>query len=369
MGQVYTEGKNSQYWSLIERLPDSDVYNTDWNVLPYLPTKKQLFVDFFPELFVESVDTYLKIWLNGTFFKSVKIVDEIGTIYAEIILPYGYTDIMVTNSADLFLKSYQFLCINIPFYYETLGNLYRNNYIEALRSKNDLFLNEVRDDNIYNNFGSLFKLNKPVDFTYTEYRNLLIALRTAFIDQGTYKGIKSMVKAITGTDPDIIPWDTLKGWVVYNSLKWTYNPPWTDNDPGIDHYYVEGINTNTRAKPGIKMYSYVQKNNWIKIFVNSSTRNVFNELVIRAGNIDYLGNKFLTSGPITLTQGVIVYTEGALNDFLADRTNGKILWNIGMGPATGETYEADYTYTVKELIEYLGELIKPAHIKIVYKYL
>jgi len=368
--QLYTRGKNTLYWQLIDKL-NRYIYNKDWNVIPYMPEKEFLFVDFWPELYVEGTDTFIKVYINGDYFTTCKIVDEIGTIYFTKKVDYGITKIRLTDIADNRLADYEFIALNTYLYYELLGDIRLDRLIELLRIKNDIFLDEVRDAQLYSNFGYLFDLRKPSDFTFEEYRNIILDLRTAFLNGSTYKGIKLAVKSITGTEPDIIPYEAIEGWKVYNNPKWVWNGTnWEDTDSNRNHYYVEGNLLNTRAKPGIKIYSKEQHINWIKLKVYDSTRNVVNEEVVKTeenGGSDSLNNQYLTSTLVAINQGANIYTEGV--EFTVDRINGKINWIVGQPqPNKNSTYLVSYQYIVKKIVEQVCENLKPAYTKIIYLY-
>jgi len=470
MGTLYSKGMSSTYWARVDMLA-KHVYNKDINVFPYMPDTDFVFVDYYPELYTTPAPTALAIYINNQFYANVNIVDVLGTIYFTRKFPYGNTKVTVRTVGGNELKTYDFLAVNTYLYYELCADGEDDRLLELLKVKGDLVFDTVRDESIYDNFGSLFNTRKPDDFSYTEYRDILDSFRPSFLNGSTEYAIKTVVHDITGVTPTITGHGSEGGWVARRYVGYTNPSTWkshrsrtelvrhNSNTPGTVDYinldgsgtqavvtlppavtvtiastlayqgltvYVEGTNylmtptltygeiswlsatpsvgsyyfmeydvinatqthnyahdiqndiSETRAKPGLKVYSSAQKNYTIDLEVGSSLRTITAESVIKAesfGGVDSLNsinlmsilvdNEQLTKG----TDDVLNYTpvlptyeypvqikwydsaptftvhtasEGA--SFTVSHATGQIYWIGGVTPATSANYYATYKY-------------------------
>lgn len=119
---------------------------------------------------------------------------------------------------------------------------------EALRSKRDIYLGSVRDESLYNNFGSLYNFSQRTQ-TLQEYREQLIQLMKAYETSGTYQAIIDIVKIFTCRIPVITEIKDLTGWRIFAPA---------DPEPNRPHYYIkDSINPTLRII--INTYSKAEK--------------------------------------------------------------------------------------------------------------
>ena len=212
--QLYTKGKNSLYWSMVGKL-SANIHNKDVSVIPYMPDTEFLFVDFWPNLYPTpgAVDVYI----NDVFYQTCNVVDIIGTIYFTKKFSYGQTTITL-KIGDSQIASSKFFAINEYMYYEAQSSDELDRLIEKMRLKGDLSFSSARDENLYDNFGSMMKTIKPSDVSYPDYRKRLSNDIDAFMTGSTVNAIVAAVYGITGQDPLIL--SNGDPWIVRRFNKW-----------------------------------------------------------------------------------------------------------------------------------------------------
>lgn len=99
---------------------------------------------------------------------------------------------------------------------------------EALRAKRDIYLTEVRDEALYDNFGALYNFSQSTQ-TLQEYREQLIQLIGAYETSGTYQALIDIVKVFTCRTPKIVEIKDLTGWRIFSP---------SDPEPSRPHYYI-----------------------------------------------------------------------------------------------------------------------------------
>jgi hypothetical protein len=119
---------------------------------------------------------------------------------------------------------------------------------ESIRAKRDIYLESVRDESLYNNFGILYSFS-PRNQTLQEYREQLIQLKDAYEYSGTISAVNKIVKAFTCREPDIIQIKDLTGWRIFSK---------TDPEPNRPHYYIRDP-LNPTLSPIVTIYSKAEK--------------------------------------------------------------------------------------------------------------
>jgi len=119
---------------------------------------------------------------------------------------------------------------------------------EALRARRDIYLVSVRDESLYNNFGTLYSFTQRSQ-TLQEYREQLIQLKDAYEFSGTFGAVKRIVKVFTCREPDITEIGSLTGWRIF--IK-------TDPEPNRPHYYLKDP-AYPNLSPVIVIYSKAEK--------------------------------------------------------------------------------------------------------------
>jgi len=355
MGAIISSGSNSIFYKLVENTYVKDIYEQQWNVLPYTPDRKQTFVDFYPDLWSDTSDVFLRVFLNETQIARVKIVNIFGLIYCNIDVPYREFEIVVKSDDLLTIyKTYKFISLNLHLYYELLGEKFKDLRIENEKIFGDLYNESVRDEKIYDNFGSYIRLIKTPAFDYDEYRRYVLGNDTfignfkASLYGSTEKGIKEAIGSITeqyptiGSQRDRVGW-RLKENELYNHVL--------DSSLGNGFPLI--------LDPKYKRFVII-------IYVNNSTRNITNEEILmkEQDGTNYLLHNYLTSTIVTIAG----YTENI--NFRVDRTNGSISWVSGQPqPVVGSKYYVNYSYYLKEISEFVANNIKPANIEFQFEYL
>lgn len=219
MPQVISEGLNSIFYTAVADTYNPEIFNQEFNVIPYTPQRQQVYVNYFPPLWDPFNDTFLRVFLNNAFVARVKIVDEFGFIYTTVNPPYGHFNITV-KSDDLLTTyaSNEFISVNLNLFYEVFGKYLGEQRIEIERVKGDLFASTVRDEKIYTNFGSFINFPQPQGFTIDEYRRFILGNLT-FIGNyrakffgSTVKGFKEAVGSITNAFPILTTQSARVGW-------------------------------------------------------------------------------------------------------------------------------------------------------------
>jgi len=213
MATLVTKGMNALYYSRVDML-NKFVYNKDTNIIPYMPDREFLFTDWYPQY---SVGTVLKAIVNGGTPILCMVLDTLGTIYFNGKYPYGFSKVVITDNSNVVLKSYEYLAVNTYLYYEIESSEEMDRLVEKARIKNDSIFDLARDDQLYNNFGSLMYARQPSDFSASEYRTMLTGLKEAYLNGGTIYAMSTACFAITGATPTID--QTLQSWKVYKYPK------------------------------------------------------------------------------------------------------------------------------------------------------
>lgn len=87
--------------------------------------------------------------------------------------------------------------------------------LETQRSKEDTFLDSVRDSAIQNNFGELYLHLKAVTESFGDYRNRIRMLRDSFLlYPATQQGIENMVESFVVQSPLITDNSDIEGWIL-----------------------------------------------------------------------------------------------------------------------------------------------------------
>ena len=214
--QLYSKGKNSLFWSQIDNL-NQYVHNKDFNVVPYTPGSELRFIDFYPTLAVGPVRPIVQVYVNDSLYTTCKVVDALGTIYFDKIFDYGSTRVVIKYNGNQ-IGAGSFVAVNQYLYYTVYASNQLDRLVDKLKIRNDLYLSEVRDDNLYNNFGYLMKAPKPPDFSFAEYREMLDSFMISYINGSTVLAIMEAVKDVTKVYPTILPQGS--GWKVRRFNKY-----------------------------------------------------------------------------------------------------------------------------------------------------
>ena len=75
--------------------------------------------------------------------------------------------------------------------------------LESIFTKQDYFVEYVRDSQVQEVFGQFYNFIKPSTMSFQEYREIMRLLQEIFLNGSTVVGIKRLVKLFTGVFPDI----------------------------------------------------------------------------------------------------------------------------------------------------------------------
>lgn len=207
MGTFYTNGKNSYYFSLISSLCDSNIFRKDPTVLPFTPNLPQTFVDFVPL----TSGTLLDVFLGGQYMLTTAVQptsdSAVGRITFDLTLPYTRgTDFSLTlnlhNSSTPF-KTLGFSTWNLYMFYDALAEIMNQKDLQRQQTLDNGVLATAHDSVLYSNFGILFDLQKRLDQTPDQYRDVLSSFFIAFLNAGTNKGLDVAIEDLTGVTPTI----------------------------------------------------------------------------------------------------------------------------------------------------------------------
>ena len=143
---------------------------------------------------------------------------------------------------------------------------------EAIRTKKDIYLDTVRDEHVYDNFGSLIEFTKPTSTTPQEYREQMIQIREAFELSGTMGALRKLIAIFACAEPTVTFVRSLTGWRWFNSTDQLLQTKlWHIKDPANEPAF-EGYGGN---KPRIVLWSKADKSHGVIMKINNPLNTTF----------------------------------------------------------------------------------------------
>jgi hypothetical protein len=431
---IYTKYKNNEFFKLLEDIPPSPFFDTEYNILPYILKNGYLIVDFFTGL---GAGTTLSVYVNDQLQgKNINNDYFYFVIPATTAFPYsnGITIDIRDSVGTTTYKSYHVKTYNYLLFLQSLAGQLTESKVDANTLQNDLYTSDVRLEKIYDMFGFPFEFKKPAYLTAEEYRFLVLGgglfpgLYTSFLNYGgTYKGIKDVVKSITGASPTISTFRDADGWVVFSGLTTldsgnvstaTVNSltvsgtPWTVDEFVGDTVSITGgqglgqtriilsntTNTLTTTaawdlgqQPDLSStyaiydtasecwvvepsaisetvheadtFSIPYMDFTLVVSVDNGLKVVVNEPITSTAELDYVDGTNIITGIAVKDSYGHVYTQTV--DYDADLDTGKITWLAGgTKPSVGSMIYCSYSFLLRDIIEHMVNLVKQAHYKI-----
>ena len=180
-----------------------------------------------------------------TFTLEKDYVDEIATFLMDIL-----PDENVYNKEILYIDKEERDTVTwsiMSIYAEEFAR----SVIESGRIKNNNYLEELRENAVYDNFGVFFALQKTSAQQWVEYREMIRAFVRAALNGSTFLAIKESLRVLTGANPKIRSLKTDPGWlldfdILVKATDDPDDPDYIDNIPSptilfINDEYAWGV--------------------------------------------------------------------------------------------------------------------------------
>ena len=161
-------------------------------------------------------------------------IKDSTAIWKPIINSYFILDSNNTN--NYFNQVYNFRMPDYEVYtkYDYSGNIANAISSEATiidiadfeikNSTRDLDVHLCRDNYLYNNFGSLYRLAEDYFNTVNEYRDTLVNIIDGYCNPGNTKVLKNILAGITGAEPYIEELKNTKKWILWDRVTMLTKP-------------------------------------------------------------------------------------------------------------------------------------------------
>jgi hypothetical protein len=138
---------------------------------------------------------------------------------------------------------------------------------EAKRTKNDIYIDKTRDENVYNNFGILYEYKKPTNVTPAEYKEQIRRIKEAFELAGTIGALNIFLQVFTCEEETLTLIRSLTGFRIFDATDFPLETKhWHIYDPVYESAF-EGYGGN---KPPIVIWSKKDKANGVLIEINNT---------------------------------------------------------------------------------------------------
>jgi len=280
MGNFFTPGKNSFYWTFVAYLADKNVYTKDYRLLPYTPNAQQLYIGFFPALFNPAGPVPVLFFINNNPVGTANVLTADGFVYLQIPLPKGKFTLKITDAYGNLLKTEFYITKNMATFFDVDGQNFEQRAVELALIQNDQDWHNIRSSRLYPVVGAYFDFPPPPGWTNDQYRAAILGgcgpgFLEAFWYGGTKKGIKDVIQSSTCAIPVIQPVAGGNTWVLYDAAS---APDVTD--PGSNAWVLNDT-PPTPPHQAITLYDANYLTSAVDVLVSGSTRAVVQESVTK----------------------------------------------------------------------------------------
>lgn len=160
---------------------------------------------------------------NWSDFCEIKIKKN----YTLDILLSMYNFIADYNAYNKEVKSANFYNFLLPHAKE-----FNKSFEEIIKTKEMNLLDKCNTNELDNVFGNNYGFNIPFNINTEEYRRMLINLRKAYLNAGTYNSINSVIKYFFGEDAEFKDYRNIYPWILRNKKRKLKDP----NNPSYTNY-------------------------------------------------------------------------------------------------------------------------------------
>jgi len=226
MGAFYSPNKGTYFWGLVSYLADNNVWLKDASLLPYTPSRQQVYMDLFPNLYSGNpyYPTVLSVWINDVLVAYGFVNTPAGLFYSKISVPPGKFKLEIRDeTGEVVITTEYWNSKNYAMFLGVMAQSLEERMAGIKLAGSNQNFATIQSGWLYDDLGEFFNFPPPPSWTTQQYRNAILGdggthpgFTKSFFKGGTTSGVVETIQSITGVAPTFQRVKNVYRWVLYD---------------------------------------------------------------------------------------------------------------------------------------------------------